>query len=224
MIPACRLEAKGMAVPPLPDCRPGASWVQYTTSWKHSLVLLKMGEIIARNMSSWLELLIIIAVALSLLSILFVSMMHSQTNIKCCIEFVVYIICFNDARSNKYPICINDARSNKYPICINDARSNKYQICINDARSNKYQMLHWVCCLYYLFQWCTVKQISNLRVISQNNSREPFFELHNIKLKKENSDIQPRSVRVLQSLPQCGSKRTNFAKHVSSDRCEEVNV
>jgi hypothetical protein len=46
-----------MAVPPLPSYRPATSWVHYTTSCKHSLVLLKMGEIIARNMLSWLELL-----------------------------------------------------------------------------------------------------------------------------------------------------------------------
>ena len=38
---------------------------------KHSLVLLKMGEIVARNMLSWLELLINRFVASSLLSILF---------------------------------------------------------------------------------------------------------------------------------------------------------
>ena len=39
-------------------CRPVTSWVHYTTSCKHSLVLLRMGEIIARNTLSWLELLI----------------------------------------------------------------------------------------------------------------------------------------------------------------------
>jgi len=39
-------------------CRPAASWMHYTTSCKHTLVLLRMGEIIARNMLSWLELLI----------------------------------------------------------------------------------------------------------------------------------------------------------------------
>jgi len=39
-------------------CRPATSSVYYTTSCKHSLVLLRMGEIIARNMLSWLELLI----------------------------------------------------------------------------------------------------------------------------------------------------------------------
>jgi len=33
-------------------CRPAASSVHYTTSCKHSLVLLRMGEIIARNMLS----------------------------------------------------------------------------------------------------------------------------------------------------------------------------
>jgi len=35
-----------------------ASSVHYTTSCKHSLVLLRMGEIIARNMLSWFKLLI----------------------------------------------------------------------------------------------------------------------------------------------------------------------
>jgi hypothetical protein len=30
-------------------------WVHYTTNCKHSLVLLKMGEIIARNVSKWLR-------------------------------------------------------------------------------------------------------------------------------------------------------------------------
>ena len=34
---------------PQPGHRPATSWVHYTTSCKHSLVLLKMGEIIARN-------------------------------------------------------------------------------------------------------------------------------------------------------------------------------
>jgi len=39
-------------------CRPAASSAHYTTSCKHSLVLLRMGEIIARNMLIWLEILI----------------------------------------------------------------------------------------------------------------------------------------------------------------------
>jgi len=34
-----------------------ASSIYYTSSCKHSLVLLRMGEIIARNMLSWLKLL-----------------------------------------------------------------------------------------------------------------------------------------------------------------------
>jgi len=38
--------------------RPATSWLYHTTSCKHSLVLLRMGETIARNMLSWLELLI----------------------------------------------------------------------------------------------------------------------------------------------------------------------
>jgi len=52
-------------------CRqPAASSVHYTTSCKHSLVLLRMGETIAQNMFSWLKLLI---------------------NCHCCIQLVVYI-------------------------------------------------------------------------------------------------------------------------------------
>ena len=39
-------------------CLQAASSVHYTTSCKHSLVLLRMDEIIARNMLSWLWLLI----------------------------------------------------------------------------------------------------------------------------------------------------------------------
>jgi len=49
----------------------------------HSLVLLKMGEINARNMLSWLELWI---------------------NRYCCIDLVFYIIYINGARSSKYQI------------------------------------------------------------------------------------------------------------------------
>jgi len=36
----------------LPAYWPATSWVYYTTSCKHSLVFLKMDEIIARNMLS----------------------------------------------------------------------------------------------------------------------------------------------------------------------------
>ena len=39
-------------------CLQAASSVNYATSCKHSLVLLRMGEIIARNMSNWSKLLI----------------------------------------------------------------------------------------------------------------------------------------------------------------------
>ena len=48
----------------------------------HSIVLLKMGKIIARNMLGWLELLKIVIVTSSCLSLLFISMMHGQTSIK----------------------------------------------------------------------------------------------------------------------------------------------
>jgi len=45
-------------VPPHPGHQEAATSVHYTTSCKHSLVLLRMGEIIARNMLNWLKLLI----------------------------------------------------------------------------------------------------------------------------------------------------------------------
>jgi len=46
------------SVPPHPGHQLTASSVLYTTSCKHSLLLLRMGEIIARNMVSWLKFLI----------------------------------------------------------------------------------------------------------------------------------------------------------------------
>ena len=39
-------------------CQQAASSVHYTTSCKHSLVLLRMGEIIDRNMLNWIKLLL----------------------------------------------------------------------------------------------------------------------------------------------------------------------
>jgi hypothetical protein len=50
MLPTGSLEAE--EVPPLAGYQPATSWVHYTTSCKHILVILKMGEIIARNMLS----------------------------------------------------------------------------------------------------------------------------------------------------------------------------
>ena len=43
-------------VPPHPGHQQAASSVLFTTSSKHCLVLLRMGEILIRNMLSWLEL------------------------------------------------------------------------------------------------------------------------------------------------------------------------
>ena len=62
-------------------CLLAASPVLYTTSCKHSLLLLRMGEIIARNMLSWLKL------SIKLL------MLHPVG----CLYY-----CINDARSHKY--------------------------------------------------------------------------------------------------------------------------
>jgi len=69
-LPAGNLEAEFLRIK---VTGPATSWLRYTTSCKHSLVLLKMGEMIARNILSWLELLV---------------------NRYCCIQLVAYIICF----------------------------------------------------------------------------------------------------------------------------------
>ena len=63
-------------------CRQAASSVHYTTSCKHSLVLLRMGEINARNMSRWLKLLISYYCCIWLVFYIIVSVMHGHTNIK----------------------------------------------------------------------------------------------------------------------------------------------
>ena len=66
-----------------PRCgRTDTSCVNYTTSCKNSLVLLRMGEITARNMLSWLELLISRYCCIYLVIYIIVSIMHGQTNIK----------------------------------------------------------------------------------------------------------------------------------------------
>ena len=56
------------------------SSVHYTTSCKHSLVLLRMGEIIARNMLSWLKLLINCYYCILLVVYNIVSEMHGHTS------------------------------------------------------------------------------------------------------------------------------------------------
>ena len=53
MLPVVNLDE----VPPHPGYQPAASSMHYNTSCKHSIVLLRMGEIISRNMLGWLELL-----------------------------------------------------------------------------------------------------------------------------------------------------------------------
>jgi hypothetical protein len=49
MLPAGKQDEVELLVPAHPTYRPAASSVSYTTSCKHSLVLLRMGEIIDRN-------------------------------------------------------------------------------------------------------------------------------------------------------------------------------
>jgi len=56
--------------------------VHYTTSCKHSLGLLRMGETIARNMLSWLELLIKRYCCIQLVVYIIVLEMHGHAKIK----------------------------------------------------------------------------------------------------------------------------------------------
>jgi hypothetical protein len=51
MLPAGSLEVEEL-IHLLPAYQPATSWLYYTTSCKHSLVILKMGEIITHNMTS----------------------------------------------------------------------------------------------------------------------------------------------------------------------------
>ena len=67
--PVCRWERTPTMLPA--GSQPAASSVHYTTNCKHSLLLLKMGESVARNMLSWLKFLITVIVASSWLFILF---------------------------------------------------------------------------------------------------------------------------------------------------------
>jgi len=58
MLTTGKLDEVELKVPRHPGHRPAASSAHYTTRCKRSIVLLWMGEIIARNMLSWLESLI----------------------------------------------------------------------------------------------------------------------------------------------------------------------
>jgi len=77
-------------VEPHPGYRPAGSSVHCTTSCKHSLVFLRMGEIIARNMLSWLELLINCYYCILLVVYIIVLVMHGHTNIKFAINVLRY--------------------------------------------------------------------------------------------------------------------------------------
>ena len=67
-------------------CRPATSWQHrgciIPQAVTHSLVLLKTGKIIARNMFSWLELLISRYCCICLAVYIIVAAMHVQTGIK----------------------------------------------------------------------------------------------------------------------------------------------
>ena len=68
-----------------------ASSVYYTTSCKHSVVLLRMGEIIARNMLSGLKSLINRYCCIWLVVYIIVSVMHGHATIKATVSFVTSV-------------------------------------------------------------------------------------------------------------------------------------
>ena len=78
VLPAGSLDA----VEPHPGYRSATLWMPYTTNFKYSLVLVKMGEIVARNILSCLELLINRYCFIHLVVYNIVSVMHVHTNIK----------------------------------------------------------------------------------------------------------------------------------------------
>jgi len=73
----------------LPGDQQIASSVHYTTICKHSLVLLRMGEIIARNMLSWLKSLIIKLLLLHLVGCLY------YCNIFLCLLNLIFLLCLS---------------------------------------------------------------------------------------------------------------------------------
>ena len=100
----------------------------------HSLVLLKKGKIISRNMLSWLELLI---------------------SRYCCIYLVVYITYINDARSSKYQIM-------KYIFFIKYIKNVLWRVAkrlsyIDDARCLKVKTLSFL--ITYSEEVCTVSDV-----------------------------------------------------------------
>ena len=80
-----------------PGHRQAASSVLYTTSCKHSLVLLRMGEIIARNMLSWFKLLIKLSLLHLVSCLLYQWCTVTQTsNVAHCPKFWLISVSFSD--------------------------------------------------------------------------------------------------------------------------------
>jgi len=98
-------------IPPLPGYRPATSWAHYTTGCDtHSLVLLKMGVIIALNTLSCLELLINRYCCIWLVFISRMSMMHFHTNIKLIMSlFSVISALFSCTAGSMYGVSNNMA-------------------------------------------------------------------------------------------------------------------
>ena len=86
-------------VPPHPGHQQAASPVRYSTSCKDSLVLLRMGEIIVRNMLSWLKLLI------KLLLLHLVGCLY---------------YCISDARSHKHQTCVWNLQMLNFKFMVNE--------------------------------------------------------------------------------------------------------
>ena len=112
--------------------RPAALFVHYTTCCKHSLVLLRMGEIIARNMLSWLELSINRYCCIYLVVYVIVLVMHGHTNIKrsfICLEKPLIFSLYSNMATciSRISVIINERRQNEMVSFCVGKKENKQE-------------------------------------------------------------------------------------------------
>jgi hypothetical protein len=99
-----------------------------------------MGEIIARNLLSWLELLINCYCCIWLVVDIIVSEMYSHTNIllyqRCTVTKIYY--CIRDVQSHKY-IIVSELYSHTNLLLYQRCTVTQIYYCIRDVQSHKYQ-------------------------------------------------------------------------------------
>ena len=131
----------------------------------HSLVFLKMGKIIARNMLSWLELL---------------------TSRYCFFQLDVYITYFNDARSSKYQIM-------KYICWLNIQKCVLWRVAkrlsyTEDARCLKVKIL-WISKIgaYFCLTICPLQESKSSNIGNNFNNQNSIQEEIRSTMKSRNA-------------------------------------